>query len=285
MQELISEQRAQAAVKDIRIPPQPEVLRQAHMLLQKDVPDMLAIARLISRDAGLCATVLKTVNSSFFGIITRVTSVQHGIALLGLNQIINIVAGVAMQQAMERNQKVATPWFWESTPPIAALCATFSRALNLGPADMAYTVGLFHDCGLPLLAQKYPQHIPLLSGEDPRVAQLSLTALEEQLMKTHHGVVGYFLTKSWGLDPVIRRVVLHHHDEEEIRGDHLREDRRYKPLLICLKLAEHAYALKSRSPDYLEWVNCRASIADYLGMSELDLDDVCDSLIESLPLT
>jgi HD-like signal output (HDOD) protein len=284
MEELISEWRAHEAVKDIRIPPQPEVLRQAHMLLQKDVSDMLAIARLISRDAGLCAAVLKLVNSSFMGVITTVSSVQHGIALLGLKQVINIVAGVAMRQTMERHQKVPTPWFWESTPPTAALCATFSRALNLGPADMAYTVGLFHDCGLPLLAQKFPQYMAVLSGEEPRLAAWSHTVLEEELMDTHHGVVGYLLTKSWGLDPVIRRIVLNHHDEEEIRAGHLREDRRYKPLLVCLKLAEHGYALKAGSPDYVEWMLCRGHIADYLGMSELDLDDLCDKLIESQPL-
>lgn len=285
MQELISEARAHEAVKDVRIPPQPEVLRQAHMLLQKDVPDMLAIARLISRDAGLCAAVLKTVNSSFLGIITRVTSVQHGIAMLGLNHVINIVAGVAMRQAMERQQKVPTPWFWEQTPPTAAMCAMFSRSLNLGPPDMAYTVGLFHDCGLPLLAQKYPQHMPLLSGEDPRLAERTMPSLEEELMQTHHGVVGYYVTKSWGLDPVIRRIVLNHHDAEEICRDHVKEDKRYKPLLVCLKLAEHAYALKTRSRDQIEWVESRAHIADYLGMSDIDLDDVCDNVVESLPLT
>jgi hypothetical protein len=81
-------------LKGIAIPSRPQVLVQLENELTKDDPDPRVIARLISGDVGLSAAVLKTVNSPFFGLSRRISSVAQAVSLLGMRSATQIVTGL-----------------------------------------------------------------------------------------------------------------------------------------------------------------------------------------------
>jgi HD-like signal output (HDOD) protein len=272
------------AIRGINIPPQPEILRQAHALIQKDSPDIIAIAHLISRDAALSAAVLKTVNSSFFAPLMRVSSVQHGIALLGLNNVINIVAGVALRGAIESAGFVPTPRYWDEASRVARLCAMIARHLGLGGADEAYTLGLFHDCGIPVMAQRFPNYKAVLA--EANVSAERCTLIEDRHFQTNHAVVGYYMTQSWNLTPVIRKAILIHHDlDQAFADDNVYRDKHFKQLVVALKLADWTeHCMRSDTVDY-DWERARPYVLDFLGLSEPDAEDLRDLMREKIPAT
>ena len=53
-------------VRDLNIPPCPEVLTKLLREMRNDEPDYMMISNLISGDVSLAAAMLKTVNSPFF---------------------------------------------------------------------------------------------------------------------------------------------------------------------------------------------------------------------------
>ncbi len=148
-------------LRGIRIPPQPQILVDLHM--QMAMPDfsLADIAELISRDVGLSGLVMKAVNSPVFGMSRTVSSIDHAIGLLGLNSLVNIINAVSLQQTIADQSAKTLNAFWDNASEMW-LCdesAAISRRLDLGSAEEAYTLGLFHNCGIPLLAQKHDDYL------------------------------------------------------------------------------------------------------------------------------
>src|SRR5690606_626206 len=87
-------------MQGINILPQPQIL----VVLQMDefMPDSDRgrIAKLISQDVGLSGTVLKVVNSPFYGLRNRITSVQQAVCLIGLDSVVNIINGLSIKSQM-----------------------------------------------------------------------------------------------------------------------------------------------------------------------------------------
>ena len=62
-------------LQGIKIPPQPQILVDLQIEQIMPDPDLNSIANLISRDVGLTGTILKVVNSPFYGVTNKITSV------------------------------------------------------------------------------------------------------------------------------------------------------------------------------------------------------------------
>lgn len=64
---------------------------------------LLKVGRIVETDAGLTATVLKIVNSAFYGLSQRVESVAQAVALLGVHLIKNIALTAKVFSMFEGN--------------------------------------------------------------------------------------------------------------------------------------------------------------------------------------
>ena len=66
-----------------------------------------------------------------------------------------------------------------------------NKVKNEVPIDMLYSIGLFHDCGIPLLALKYPDYKNILM--EANRSGYNSVALEEKHYLTNHAVLGCFV--------------------------------------------------------------------------------------------
>lgn len=69
---------------------------------------------------------------------------------------------------------------------------------NIFP-DQAYLAGVFRDCGVPLLMERFPAYCQSMHL-DEHVLWFNL-AEEDRKYQTDHAVVGYFVAKHWKLPP------------------------------------------------------------------------------------
>jgi hypothetical protein len=72
---------------NIDIPAQPESLVKLSMLLAEQEVNLQRISALIESDMALAAAVLKSVNSSLYGLSGRVQSVHQAITYLGTREV------------------------------------------------------------------------------------------------------------------------------------------------------------------------------------------------------
>ena len=78
------------------LPTLPTVAVRVIDLTQNVNVSMDDLTETIQNDQGLAAKILKTVNSSFYGLAHTVSSVEHAVVVLGLEGVKTIVLGFSL---------------------------------------------------------------------------------------------------------------------------------------------------------------------------------------------
>lgn len=265
-------ERAEAMLKGILIPPRPAALLAVLDEQQKEEPNLNRIARHISSDVALSAATLKVINSPFFAIRTQVTSVYHAVTLLGVGNIVNVITGLMLHSAFSGQKGKFMDAFWASSNQIAMTAAHIARKYSSTPADEAYSIALFLDCGVPLLAKRFPEYERIYS-EGQLQSDVTSTTYEDERIGTDHSTVGYLIAKSWKLPRTFSQCILRHHDEKDYfgqDGDSLGEALRLMAISI---LALHVHRLIEGLSPAAEWPIVGRGVCNFMGVSEADLGE------------
>lgn len=282
-QELTSEQ-IQKALQGISVPPQPQIMVDLQMEQYMPDPDLGAIAKLISQDPGLSGALLKIVNSAHYGLSNKIASIQKAVNLLGIRSVINLINAQSIKGEMSDETIVTLNRFWDSTQDVAMTSLTLAKRIGSQTVDESYALGLFHDCGIPLMLKRFPSYMDVLeraytnASADHRVVDT-----ENEAFDTNHAVVGYYTAKSWRLPEHVTNAIANHHNALVIFQDDSNRNAQLKNLLAVLKMAEHICAshkvLGNEDEDH-EWNAIGHLILDYVGLSDYDFENLKESIRE-----
>src|SRR5471030_1244148 len=160
-QELSAEQ-IQQALQGISVPPQPQIMVDLQMEQYMPDPDLEVIARLISQDPGLSGALLKIVNSPYYGLSNKIASIQRAVNLLGSRSIINLINAQSIKGEMADETIVTLNRFWDTAQDVAMTSLTLAKRTGGQAVDESYALGLFHDCGIPLMIKRFPNYMSVL---------------------------------------------------------------------------------------------------------------------------
>jgi HD-like signal output (HDOD) protein len=117
--------------------------------------------------------------------------------------------------------------------------------------------GLFHECGVPILMQRFPDYGKALrlsaSKEWPDLTQ------EDSQFKTDHCVTGFLLARHWHLPDFICQAVRFHHDI-------LSTEHKATTMVAILQISIHIHNAYAGHQDP-EWENNCPRVLDELGIS------------------
>ncbi|AUG04838.1 HDOD domain-containing protein [Pseudomonas sp. 09C 129] len=282
-QELSAEQ-IQQALQGISVPPQPQIMVDLQMEQYMPDPDLEVIARLISQDPGLSGALLKIVNSPYYGLSNKIASIQRAVNLLGSRSIINLINAQSIKGEMSDETIVTLNRFWDTAQDVAMTCLTLAKRTGSQAVDEAYALGLFHDCGVPLMLKRFPDYMTVLeeayasAGPENRVVDT-----ENRAFNTNHAVVGYYTAKSWRLPEHVTNAIANHHNALAIFSDESSRNSQLKNLLAILKMAEHicaSYRVLGNQVDDHEWNSIGHLILDYVGLSDYDFENLKETVRE-----
>lgn len=260
----------------VDIPPCPAVLLELDAELRKEEPDQREVARLIGQDVALSGHVMLIANSPAFSTGKQLASVMQAVNVLGMQSMFQVVVGHLLRVALADNQNLTMERFWESSLLTARVSAELARRLGGVRPDVAYTFGLFHDCGIPLLARRFPQTKDVLAQAN--VAEYGLfTDIEDELLGTNHAVVGYFLARRWQLPIFIAEGILYHHDYSVLSKPETVHELASTLIAICV-LAEHIIRLHCRGDEEEEWGKAAPAACAYFNLSLAAVDDLIEDI-------
>lgn len=277
----LTQEQIQSILQGISIPPQPQVMVDLQMEQLQPNCDLNNIARLIRQDVGLSGSILKIVNSPFFNLSNNITSIEQAVSLLGVNTVVNLVNAHSIRGALSDDDIVALGKFWDNALEIAQASAVIAKQIGFPNPDEAYSVGLFHNAGVPLLLSKIPNYDEVIHQAYAEKTK-SITEVENELISTNHAVVGYYVGKSWRLPSYICEAIHEHHNALKTISNE-RADTKKRTLLAILKIAEHCCAtyrvLGGQEMDY-EWEKLADTILIYTGLSEYEFAHLKEHILE-----
>lgn len=267
----IVDREAQQILAGICIPPCPAILAKLMQETRAEEPDFQKIGKLIGADASLAAAMLRTVNSPFYGLRSRATSVQQAIALLGLRNVVQLVTGLLLRDAFSNGSSDLMDEYWESSSAIAEINAVLAREFKGFDRDEAYTFALFRDCGMLAMMDGYNDYEPVFAGSEAKDGA-DVTAWEDERHGMNHARVGHNLAKMWLLPEQICQSVLWHHDYAALRqgqADIPRSCARHIALALAAEWIFVRYTMGIDSP---EWRKGGDFALDLLSITQTDLD-------------
>lgn len=286
MTEALTQEQITNVLHGIKIPPQPQILVDLQIEQIMPDPDLKQIARLISRDVGLAGTILKVVNSSFYGLSNKITSVDQAVSLIGLDSVINIINGVSIKSEMSDETITHMNRFWDTANDIAMIATNVAKMVGFQKPDLAYLLGLFHNAGVPLLMNRFDNYLEVVEQSYAEHSD-RIIDIENTLLNTNHAVVGYYIAKSWNLPKILCDAIAEHHNCERHFMKDQQSESESKTLLAILKLAEHvcgSYKILGNQAVDFEWELIGSEVLTHLGLGEYDLEQL-EASIEELGIS
>lgn len=196
-------------VRLCNLPPFNPIASQVLALTADPSIDVGQIARVIEGDPAFAADILFLANSSLFGFPSRMHSLRHAIALLGLDRIKALGVTVAMRGFLG-TRTPSLHQCWQHSVVCALVCEEISAIFDFS-SDRAYTAGLMHDIGRLGLLRTYGKEMtPILNGQYTSIQEV--LQAEREAVNVDHARAGSWLVSNWCLPKDFSEICEHHHD-------------------------------------------------------------------------
>lgn len=265
--------------KGFTVPAQPALLLELLKLMAEPNPNINAISAAISKDIAVSAAVLKTINSPLYGLNRTVTDIKMSVNYIGIFGVVLLVTESLLKKSFDpKSCSIDLEPFWLLTSEIANIATKLGQQFKPHIVnDKFFSLGLFHACGIPVMAMKYDDYQSLLD-EALTTPEIALTDIEEKKYNFNHATIGYYVASSWRLPKDVCQIILQHHDRNYLNK---LDGSETQDLFAILKLSEHLCSLKYLDCPSADWSYVEEKVLTILAMDKTDLDVLVNEFTDS----
>lgn len=205
------------------LPTLPTVAVEVLELTRDENVVMANIARVVQNDQALTSKILRTVNSSYYGLATPCPSISRAIAYLGLNTVKSLVLSFSLVECFNKSKRPDSAFdyvrHWRRSLYSACAARLIAHQGRLGDPEDAFIAALLQDIG------SLAMHIAIgdeydVATNDPSRPHADLPAKEQQLFGFHHAEAGAQLAERWRLPPSLAAAIRYHHRPSTTPNEH-----------------------------------------------------------------
>jgi len=211
-------------VEKIRgLPTLPVILDKMNRIAGDPETSAKKLGEIISDDPASASKILRIVNSSFYGLPHKISTVSHAIVILGFNAVKSIVMSSTIFDAFAKAGSEAgfdRMEFWKHSIGTGTSARAVARRMGIAQTEEYFVAGLLHDIGKVLLDQfLHPVFVKIL--ETAASKKILFVSAEDSILGLNHAQIGEWLFQKWGLPAPLVAAVRFHHDPKRA-GEHVR---------------------------------------------------------------
>jgi putative nucleotidyltransferase with HDIG domain len=257
-------------------PAMPSTATKLLALLDDSEASISHIEKVIKYDPGLTANILKLVNSAYFGIPLKVSSVKQAITLLGWKRLIQLVMTLCMSTLMKKpvpGYDLPQGELWRHSIAVSIAAENIVKALKIPDADEVFTAALLHDVGKLILGAFIKDDLRNIE----RMVSKGITfdVAEHIVLGTDHAEVGAQILKEWSFPEELVSAVCWHHNPESCENYCSLSD----IVHIANILGQRIGAGRGRDEFHSE---LSLAAVENLGLKPIHLEDIADQTLEGV---
>ncbi len=199
-------------------------------------------AFIIEKDVALSLKLLQIVNSAFYGLPAKISSISQAMSLIGLQELQNIILSTAVMDKFSDlpGGIISMYAFWEKSIRCALLAREIDAHLGKEYSEFAFVCGLLHHIGELIFCLRIPE----LTRDIVLQAQATDSdkiQIEESVVGFNHFIAGAELTQRWKLPNLIT-------DSIRLQTSNNTEEEQHYKVACIIQLADF-YAKKEASFD------------------------------------
>ena len=213
MEELLAARRREFLTRAELVPALPDVVVRLLALLGRDDTDAADIEAVLACDAVLTARLLAMVNSPWFGLNRRISTLRDAVTMTGFRGLRTLVVAVSAAKYLQRDYCAyghGPKGLWLHALAVATGSREMGLMLQL-PAEKTeqlFVAGLLHDLGMFVLAPVM-RGLPSewLEGRTVSASEIAATGID-------HAAAGALIAAKWHLDESLQAVLAGHHSAD-----------------------------------------------------------------------
>lgn len=209
--QLMNPEVLEKVLKCNRLPSLPAVASRVIELTNQDAVSFKDLADTIQNDQALAAKVLRTVNSSLFGLRKKCGTINQAIVMLGLSAVKTLALGFSLVGAIKDcdTEGFDMPAHWRRALFTAVAAKQIAAKAGIGNQEECFLGGLLQDVGMialhQALGQEYSEAVGRAEGDHRKVAKIELDTFQIQ-----HADLGALLAQRWKLPEELVMPIKYH---------------------------------------------------------------------------
>jgi putative nucleotidyltransferase with HDIG domain len=225
---------------------------------------------IIEKDQALATKTLRLANSAYYGLLSQVTSLDHAMVILGINEVRSLALGVCVYNFFSESENGAfdRTRFWKHAVICSQVAKLLGARFGLRNDGSLFLSGLVHDIGKVVIDRYFHEEF-LQIVEYVSSNKTTFSKAEKELLGTTHYEIAAQLLKQWKFPEEVVTQIQYHHGPWHAKDNGTSSSIIYLANVLT-KLAGHPSHPDERRIDLHEFSN--SSEFDFLSRSGLDLN-------------
>lgn len=194
----------------------PTVVMNVLGMLRDPHTETRDIAEEIQMDIGMNIKILRLINSSAFGLTTKVSNLHHAVTILGRSRLESMLLAYAVATNIPSTLGcMEISRFWLASARRAALARHIALHLHAATQAESFTAALLQDLAIPLISKAKELTYKGLLRKWHADKDADIDVMERELFGYDHPSVGALVAMEWGLPEYLIHAIAGHHDLSE----------------------------------------------------------------------
>jgi HD-like signal output (HDOD) protein len=204
------------------LPGLPATVFETVQLLGDSEVNLERVSESIELDQSMTSKILRLVNSPFYGVAGKISTIQQALVILGFGTVRNAMLSLSVFDVFLRDGEAKGGFdlarFWEHSVGTGIISKVLAQGLRLPDPDEFFIAGLLHDIGkivvIQFLQQEFAEILQLVDNRD-----LFIREAEIEILGFDHSYAGSYLAKKWNMPVTLEEVIAFHHAPDAARED------------------------------------------------------------------
>lgn len=251
----------------------PQVLSKVLEEVGKEDFSSEELAKIILKDPPLTGRILRLANSSFYHQMSKIKTVHQAINIMGMTTVkcLALSTSVFQPSRVANASGVDPKAFFSYVLSVAGASEKIARLVGHRSPEEAFIAGLLHDIGVLYLLHHYPkEYRKITTGQ---IKASSLSEAEKKVFEIDHCEVGRYIATTWRLPEYIIESIAGHHSYHGSKSETILQN----CVRLAVVLSNDEFSGFKGSIE--QRINARKILADLLGLSDEDVDEVSGTIL------
>ncbi|MCP3926192.1 MAG: HDOD domain-containing protein [Desulfobacterales bacterium] len=202
--------------KFLQIKTLPHIAFQLTQMISEDNSTMQEFESVIKLDPTLVLKTLKLVNSPYYALRKKVTSISEAVVYIGMENLRNIIVVSAIKDIYSKECKsdsFSRAKLWLHCAAVGLCNQMVSERIMGEKGEDPFLCGILHDIGMIIEDQVVPDDFLEICDEFKKSKTL-ITDIEKEHLGSNHCEIGSILAEHWKLSEDIQNGIKNHHEIE-----------------------------------------------------------------------
>lgn len=197
---------------DVKLPEVPSLVFELNEIIADPMSSAGAIGQVVNKSPSLAATLLRIVNSAFYGFRSKIDSISRAVTLIGSKEVSNLALGITIMETFRGIPKeiMDVASFMEHNLACGVVARILAAHGKIAHSEQLFVSGMLHDIGRLVLCKYFPEIFQQTLAEAAREGR-SLIKSEQALLGCTHALLGKKLLNKWKLPYALENNVFYHH--------------------------------------------------------------------------